>query len=660
MKKSSGKHLKKISVKQWISHCFVCILIFSLLLSGAVSYFRSYVTTMRQKKEAAAICAQNVTSMLNHQWSLEDLSRSADSELYDFVRHAFRNFCSSYGMDYLYIYSIDPEEPSRFYYLAVASDHYRESHLFEELALQKKHADFIMKGEQALLEGSREIQQDSLDNKYGKVITWLAPYIDRNGEFRALIGMDYNGSLVWLDILIDFLANIFPIYVCLLAGLLILLFLVQRRIVNPIAILSDSMVRFAQDSRKKVELPDIPLNDEIGEMAATFVKMTENIQAYIDNIESLTQEQMEIEVQLSIARRIQNGLVPEKTNLEGGGFCISAMTKPAKTVGGDFYDCFLRGNEEVCIVIGDVSGKGISAAIYMAMTKTIIREKLLAGLSPAEALNQTNDELCSRNLADQFVTVFAAVLNPTTGRLLYTNAGHTYPVLLEKDPSILKPDSGIALGMFEDSGLKDFTLILPAGGGILFYTDGVTEAVNPQKQFFGTDRLLDAVKGVSKETNAAEDTLLRISQAVEAFCDGNEPFDDITMMALYCNLEVWHTLPVDLSSFEEIKKAVFSALGETPGARRVLLACDEILSNIVHYSGAENLKFECGKTDGFLRISFADDGIPFDPVASQIKETEFELLDSGGMGLGLVRQTASSMNYERKDDRNVLTLLFAL
>ena len=226
MKKSSGKHLKKISVKQWISHCFVCILIFSLLLSGAVSYFRSYVTTMRQKKEAAAICAQNVTSMLNHQWSLEDLSRSADSELYDFVRHAFRNFCSSYGMDYLYIYSIDPEEPSRFYYLAVASDHYRESHLFEELALQKKHADFIMKGEQALLEGSREIQQDSLDNKYGKVITWLAPYIDRNGEFRALIGMDYKGSLVWFDVLIEFLANMFPIYVCLLAGLLILLFVI--------------------------------------------------------------------------------------------------------------------------------------------------------------------------------------------------------------------------------------------------------------------------------------------------------------------------------------------------------------------------------------------------------------------------------------------------
>ena len=302
----------------------------------------------------------------------------------------------------------------------------------------------------------------------------------------------------------------------------------------------------------------------------------------------------------------------------------------------------------------------------------MIREKLMAGTNPAKALNEANDELCGQNPEGLFTTAFAAVLNPRTGELCYANAGHTRPVILRGNASsILKPDSGIALGVFRDAGLKDHTLTLRQSEGILLYTDGVTEAVNPGNQFFGEQRLLDAVKTVSDEPDA-EKILSGIINAVGEFTEGGEPFDDTAVLALLRipaesgpadsripsnNERV--SIPVALSSFETVKRAVFAAAGETQKTRMALLACDEALTNIVSYSGATKLTFSCKRQDGDLCVSFFDNGIPFDPTAAG-NEKEFEELDSGGMGLKLIRQTVSGMCYERRQNRNELILHFNL
>ena len=298
----------------------------------------------------------------------------------------------------------------------------------------------------------------------------------------------------------------------------------------------------------------------------------------------------------------------------------------------------------------------------MAMIKTVIRVKLIAGLSPAETLNQTNDELCVQNPENLFVTAFLAVLDPVGGELCYANAGHTYPMLLKEEPEFLIPESGIVLDMFEDAGIENHTITLTPGEGILLYTDGVTEAVNPERRFFGEQRLLEALKEYRNDVENVESVILRVSRVVHDFCAGSEPFDDMAVLALI-RKEIkrgWRKIPVALSSFDEIKKALFAVIGETPEARRALLACDEMLTNIVHYSKATNLSFLCDKQNDRLRVAFSDDGIPFDPTAVPLEEKEFDVLDSGGMGLSLIRQTASSAHYEWKNDRNILSLFFSL
>ena len=656
-------HVKKpVSIKQWITRAFLIILILSVMVSAAANLYQAYANNMEQDEELMTICSENIQNLLNHQWGgLEELQKSGESETYTEARRVLKQLCTNYDLDYLYIYSVDPEVPSRYYYLGVSPDEAKDRVAQTEMTLRYRPVAEILPAEQALLDGARELQHERVNNRLGQGVTWFAPYYDKNDELQALIGLDLSRAQIWQDTREDFLNDIIPFVLALIVGLLLLQRMVSRNIVTPIGAISNSMKRFAQDSRRKpAPLEEIPPLKEICEISESYEKMTDDISTYINNIESLTREKMETDVQLGVARRIQYGLVPETKKLDGDSFNIYAITRPANEVGGDFYDCFQLDDSSVCIVIGDVSGKGISAAISMAMTKTVIREKLLAGLSPADTLNQTNKEFCSHNPENLFVTAFAAILSPLTGELRYANAGHTWPVLLKESPVFLEPESGIALGMFENAGLTDHTLVLSPGQGILLYTDGVTDTVNPEKHFFGTERLLDAVKGFSEKTGTAEEVVLGLNRAVIAFSEGNEPFDDTAALALVYTGTLRQSLPVALSSFDEIKKIVFAAAGNTPDTRLALVACDEVLSNIVNYSGASNLAFSCEKQNGLLRVSFSDNGSPFDPASTETVEKEFDLLDNGGMGLSLIRQSAASIQYERKNEQNILTLFFTL
>ena len=203
-----------------------------------------------------------------------------------------------------------------------------------------------------------------------------------------------------------------------------------------------------------------------------------------------------------------------------------------------------------------------------------------------QTLNRTNDQFLAQNPENQFATVFVAVLNTKTGELQYCNAGHNPPLMLQEKCAFLNPEPGIALGLFENAGLKNETCTLAPGQGILLYTDGVSEAVSPQRQFFGEDRLWEAVKDFSTDENAAEETVLRLSGAVDAFCGENEAFDDMAILALVYKGDEgkWRSLPVELAAFDTVKETVIAAVGDKPETRQALLACDEALTNIVSYS----------------------------------------------------------------------------
>ena len=663
--------MKKKSIRRWIILCLAGIFILSLAVSVVANYQENYRSMMERADRDMERCAGFVIRKLEETDPATLLSRENETE-YQTFRDYLLYCAKTFGANSLLVYGMDHETRVRKIFFAVSTDSGMDGLFREALPPGTETDDPVIPVEERWLAGEKDV---SGTYRNGLEIAWIHAFQDRNG-LEYFISMGGSVRLGQQEILRECLEDILPIGLALLAGMIILLILARRRIIRPIAAISDSMSSFTGDRNRKPEPLAIRSKDEIGEIAAAYNRMTSEILDYVDSIESLTRERTESHVQVDIARKIQYGLVPEKTTLHGAGFRTCAMTQPAWAVGGDFYDCFQRDDGSVCIVMGDVSGKGISAAIFMAVTKTMIREKLLAGTSPAKALNEANDELCSQNPEDLFATAFAAVMNPETGELRYANAGHTRPVLLRGDgASILKPDPGIALGVFTDAGLEDHTLTLGPREGILLYTDGVTEAVNPRMQFFGEDRLLDAVKTASGDPDA-EKILCGLSSAVADYSEGSEPFDDMAALILLRtpaeNDDMAgpapfrtpaendrHAIPVALSSFEEIRQAVFAAAGETQKTRMALLACDEALANIVSYSGATELAFSCEKQDGGLCISFFDNGIPFDPTAAG-DEKEFEELDSGGMGLRLIRQTVSGMRYERRQNRNELILNFSL
>ena len=644
----------KKSINRWLILCFAGILALTLLVAVGWNYHSTWQAILDREESDAYNCAVILSGIIDH-YSLDALVNQ-QNERYKWLTHATQGICRSFGLEMITIATVSPEAHEHANILIITPDSTLDhtSPGFESLGSIVSDSQQAM--ETAALGDSDTVTRQVARNR----LLWYVPYQNQTTGVSdpVVICMVSNPHMEFGLIMRDFLMDILLPAAALILGFLLLVLLVRRRIISPIKKVSDSMKRFARNSRTKPEPLNICSRDEIGEIAESFEKMTEDIIAYTEGIEELTREQVQTHMQLEVARRIQNGLVPEQFTREGSGYRIHALTRPARAVGGDFYDCFPQGENSVCVFIGDVSGKGISAAIFMAMAKTIIREKLLFGLSPAEALTQANEELCAQNPEGLFATVFAAVLNPQTGVLRYANAGHTLPVLLAEKPEYLHPSSGMALGLFEDAEFTDESLQLSGGEGILLYTDGVTEAVNPQHAFFGTDRLLNAVQAPSAEEGSEDDPVIRVSHAVGQFCDGREPFDDMAVLVLRRSDDSMSALPVDLSSFDKIKKIVFRTAGNTPDTRRALLVCDELLSNIVAYSGAKTLAFSCRKLGAELQLTFTDDGIPYDPTAVKAEEKTFDELDEGGMGLNIIRRSASSMRYERKDDRNKLYLSF--
>ncbi len=523
---------KKITIKRWITRYFIIVLLVSMILAAGIDLRETYESKISESKAEAIMCAENVVSLLNTECSLEDIQNYPNDEIFIEAREVLHEQCKSSQMDYVYVYTIDSSDESRYYYVCAGLTDKENDIALSDFSKKTRPIVELLQGEKTILEGEKGLVKDSRKNKYGDDIVWLYPYYDTDSNLRAIVGMDYNNDRLIRDVSSHFLKDIIPFVILLIISMLFLLYLIQRRIVKPVKTISDSMNHFAKDSGTKPKPLNITQTDEIGEIASSYEKMTEDISLYINNIEELTKERLENEVQLKIARNIQYGLVPEKMNISGEGFSISAMTSPAKAVGGDFYDAFVRDDGKVCVFMGDVSGKGITAALCMAMVKTAIRENLSAGLSPAEALNRVNEELYRQNTEGMFVTAFAAVLETATGNMVYANAGHTYSVYLKTEPELIIPDSGIALGLFDDEELFDVNMNLSKGQGILLYTDGVTEAISRDNQLFGTDRLLDALRHVPKGTNDSSDYIMTLSNEVKEFSEGCDPFDDMAILAL--------------------------------------------------------------------------------------------------------------------------------
>ncbi len=313
---------------------------------------------------------------------------------------------------------------------------------------------------------------------------------------------------------------------------------IKREITSPIEKLTDAADDFRNDeagfSKDKVAFLDINTGDEIEELYHAIHFMQESIIEYMDNLTTITAEKERISAELDVATRIQASMLPTVYPAfpDQKEFDIYASMKPAKEVGGDFYDYFLIDDDHLGIVIADVSGKGVPAALFMMMSKIVISNFAHMGLSPSEVLKKTNDYICKSNEEEMFVTVWFGIMEISTGHIVAGNAGHEYPMIRRKDGDfeIMEDKHDFVLGGIAEMSYTEYAFDLEKGDTLFIYTDGCPEATNEQNELFGTDRMLEALN-----RNADADPieiLENMTSAVNDFVKSSPQFDDLTMLAL--------------------------------------------------------------------------------------------------------------------------------
>ena len=311
----------------------------------------------------------------------------------------------------------------------------------------------------------------------------------------------------------------------------------SRRIVRPLEHMTNRVRSLGGKNLQFQMEEEYRTGDEIEVLAESFSALSAKTLQYVDQVKRVTAEKERIGAELTMANAIQRSqlprLFPPFPNRHE--FNLFATMKPAKEVGGDFYDFFMVDNDHVALVMADVSGKGVPAALFMMVTRMLIKSRLQSGESVAEALTNVNRQLCENNELGYFVTVWLAVLEISTGKGVAVNAGHEHPVLRRSDGKyeLVLYRHSLAVAAMDGVRFRQHEFQLCPGDSFFVYTDGVTEATNGEHELFGTDRMLEAL---NKEPDAEPDQLLKnVMDDIHRFMDGEDQFDDITMMCLKYN-----------------------------------------------------------------------------------------------------------------------------
>ena len=304
-----------------------------------------------------------------------------------------------------------------------------------------------------------------------------------------------------------------------------------RKIVRPLNLITKRIAGLSETNVEFVMEDGYRTGDEIEVLAESFARLSHRTVQYVEEVLRITVEKERIGTELHMANQIQESMLPSifPAFPERSEFDIYATMDPAREVGGDFYDFFLIDKDHLCMVIADVSGKGVPAALFMMISKIIIQSCAMLGRGAGEILTKTNEALCSNNRMEMFVTVWLGILEISTGKLTASNAGHEYPAMKTGDKfELLKDKHGLVIGGMAGIRYKEYELQLKPGDMLFLYTDGVAEATRGGNELFGTKRMLEAL---NRDPDASpQEILMNVRSAVDEFVGNDEQFDDLTMM----------------------------------------------------------------------------------------------------------------------------------
>ena len=540
---------ERIRMKELIIRIFSFLLLCAMLLFGPLLYHVSLQNSVRVGYERAEGAFAMMRKVLDEA-GLEALNDPENTELYQQTREEMREICRSFRLENLYVETIHPDDGIRYFVIvAAASDEADEvirATLGKPGVTTWNENSYITEPEKQALTGETPEIYSEQNNDYGHNLDWFCPYTDAKGSVLALIGADYEVRSQQAEAMRQTLSNILPVFILYLITLLVLIRVLSRTFVRPIRTISGHIERFLSDGYPNRQPLDVWGGYEIGQLAGSFDVMTSQLEDYEDRLKRETAERERITAELNLASRIQASHLPGRFPPfpERREFDLHAMMRPAKEVGGDFYDFFLIDPDHLAIAVADVSGKGVPAALFMMLSKTMLKTAVQLGFSPAGVLEKVNEQLAVDNRDNMFVTVWLGILEISSGRLTYADAGHERPVIYRNHQweMIPKEKGGLPLGIMEPlvsadplhpKSYHDRSILLCPGDTLVQYSDGVTEACDGNQQFFGESKLMSALNDAV--SNEPDQLLQHIDERIKVFVGEAPQFDDITLLCLRYN-----------------------------------------------------------------------------------------------------------------------------
>ena len=651
------------------------LIVFGVIVStiGFISFNNSF------KKEYSVTTyhiARTAATIVNGDSIDAYLDGTGDMAEYEQTREYLDGYCKEISVSLIYVIKVDTSDYGRFVSVFNSVDNEIGGTDYEpwELGFKRDTTNDEYREKYEKVYTQQEEYQDvyRTNNLNGKLphITTIAPVKNSSGEVVALLCVqrpmsELKAGMRPYLITSALSALLFAILTSVFAS-----FYIRKQFLTPVSKVAAEATRFAKENKKGETLGDISRISEISKLAHSIDTMETDMLSYIDNLTSVTAEKERIGAELSVASVIQENSIPNifPAFPERKEFDIYGSMTPAKEVGGDFYNFFLIDDDHLAFVIGDVSGKGVPAALFMMVTNILISDRTHMGGTPAEILNYVNNNICEHNKADMFVTLWLGILEISTGKITAANAGHDDAVLYRKDGEfeVFGTKHNIVVGAMPDTEFIDFEIQLGEGDRLFLYTDGIPEATDVNNKMFGMERTVAALN--ENKEKPLKDVLEGVKERANEFVNGAPQFDDMTMLCIELSKKNdTRTLKVDATAenLGKVTEFVDDILEENGCSfkeqTKIDLSLEEMFINIANYAYPDKTgEAEVSVTaeNGEVSITLKDSGIPYNPLERDDPDISLSAEERaiGGLGIFLVKKNMDSVEYEYKDGCNIFTM----
>ena len=517
----------------------ICLLLAYNLIVQTIGYFQFTESLTKEYNDSAFRTAETAVTLVNGDKIEEYLQTNGDSDEYRDRLNRMDILCEKQNVTMIYAIAVDTSDYGRFvniYNSVNSSSTYTRWEIgYKRDTTNAEYAQVYKDIYENGLERGSVLRTKDLRGKEPH-ITSLVPVKDSKGEVQAILCVQrpmeelVTGRSKYLKS-VGITAVMLSVLACFsTAGFL------KHQFVTPVKQIIGEAERFSRENiaSDQMKLQNISTIREIQALGASVAKMETDTLQYMNNLMRVTAERERIDTELSLATRIQANMLPNMFPAfpDRTEFDIHASMTPAKEVGGDFYDFFLIDEDHLGLVMADVSGKGVPAALFMMMAKILLNNYAMMGDTPHEVLERLNETFCKNNDDSMFVTVWFGIYTISTGKVVASNAGHEYPIIKHGDNgfTVMKDRHGFVIGGMSGLKYRDYEFELAPGDELFLYTDGVPEATDASGQLFGTERLLATLNGTTY--GSSMELLEAVRADVEQFVGDAPQFDDLTMLAI--------------------------------------------------------------------------------------------------------------------------------